>query len=106
MNAWTDRVILVAEKAGEQDEDGFQNPTVEAERTVYGHEISIGTTEVYEAARANIRLTYKLQIRSDAYAGEVKCRYRGNTYRISRSYEVPNKGITEITLAGEESAYE
>lgn len=106
MNAWTDRIILVAEKTGKQDEDGFQTPTVEKERTVYGHEISIGTTEVYEAARSNIHLTHKLQIRSDAYAGEVKARYRGKTYRISRSYEVPNKGITEITLAWEESAYE
>ncbi len=106
MNAWTDKVILISEVFGEQDEDGFRQLSEVSERTVYGHEISIGTVERYEAARANIRLTHKIQIRSEMYSGEVKCIYKGRTLSISRTYMVPNKGITEITLSEESSAYE
>ena len=83
----------------QQDPDphGFTDPVTETKQMVYVTVRSVGHTEVYEAMTQGMRptLIFKLNNFLD-YNGERCCEYRGQRYRVIRTYRA---GMTiELTV--------
>jgi len=67
-----------------EDEIGNQIETI-SEREVYANEMSVGSSEYYNAALTGIRPEKRFEIYSFEYQNEEKLKHEGIVYRIIRT---------------------
>ena len=89
-----DVIDLITETASAH---GVHQAVTETARTVYCTVQSVSRSEFYNALNAGVQPEYvfKLELAED-YQGERVVRYRGQKFRVVRTYETDDDGI-EIT---------
>lgn len=79
-----DKVIYLVSVTIIEDEIGNQIPTP-TERKVYATELSVGSSEFYNAAVTGLRPEKRFEIYTREYRGEAKLKHDGVTYTIIRT---------------------
>ena len=81
---------------------GVLDATTETRRKTYCEEKSLGVSETYQARATGFDPVFRLILPLDfEYRGEALCEYKGERYRIIRSYSDEKSPNTELTLERE-----
>lgn len=99
MNNWLDQITLISEIPGEEDADGFPTKPEEKSQTVFCNVKSCKRSEFYQAQGVNVNAVKSVELNTLDYHNEKIAELDGNPYKVYRTYEIPEKGIIELTLA-------
>ena len=99
MNNWLDQIKLITEIPGGEDADGFPLPGIPNETTAFCNVKSCKRTEFYQAQSVGVNAVKSVELNILDYHNEKIAEFDGNRYQVYRSYEMPEKGIIELTLA-------
>lgn len=100
MAKWCDEITLITETEPTEktNENGFDNPPVESERTVFCNKRSVSQGEYYKAQQAGKQVEAKVEVHTVDYAGEVLVEFEGKRYSVLKTYEPDDSDVIEITL--------
>lgn len=99
MNNWLDQITLITEIPGGVDEDGFPVAPAEESATAFCNVKSCKRSEFYQAQSVGVNAVKSVELNSLDYNGQVIAKLNGNRFKVYRTYEIPEKGIVELTLA-------
>lgn len=99
MNNWLDQITLISQIPGGVDEDGFDIEPTESLKPVLCNVKSCKRTEFYQAQNVGVNALYSVEVNTLDYGREKLAELDGIRYKIYRTYEMVDKGVTELTLA-------
>lgn len=99
MNNWLDQITLITEIPGGEDPDGFPLPPTETEITAFCNVKSCKRSEFYQAQSVGVNALKSVELNILDYHNEKIAELDGTRFQIYRTYEMPEKGIVELTLA-------
>ena len=99
---WADEITLIAadDPAPEDavNANGFPVEREEVKTTVFGNVKSVGYSEFWKAANANVQAELKADVYTEEYEGQRVVEIGGKRYKVLRTYMSKNGEITELTL--------
>lgn len=98
---WADELTLIATMppADPVNDNGFEIPPAETQRTVYANKKSVGRSEFYLAHQAGIQIKLVFDVRTEEYEDEPLVLYDGMRYQVLRTYVSKDGELTELTLS-------
>ncbi|MBB6451987.1 SPP1 family predicted phage head-tail adaptor [Salirhabdus euzebyi] len=76
------------------DESGFPTEEEQAKEPIFANQISVRSSEFWQAKQSGVKLDLVFEVHSFEYFGEEKLLFEGKEYKIERTY---NKGdLTEM----------
>lgn len=99
MNNWMDQITLISETPGGEDEDGFPLAPEPVMIMAFCNVKSCKRSEFYQAQSVGVNALYSVELNSLDYSGQKVAKLNGRPYGVFRTYEIPEKGIIELTLA-------
>lgn len=90
ITVWAEVVELIPLESG-RNENGFPVEEEGEPRQVFANELSVRSSEYWQAKNAGIQLSVRYEVRKIEYNNEERLAVNGNKYTIERTY---NQGET------------
>lgn len=100
MAMWADELILIGTKEPDErvDAAGFPNEPEEEKTQVFFNRKSVGYGEFYASTQAGYEASFKAELNSCDYNGQLIAEYCGKRYRVLKTYELSDD-VIELTLS-------
>lgn len=100
MANWAHEITLIAliEPEERLDAAGFPNSPKEEPTVVFCNKKSVGYAEYFKSQQAGITVSFKVEVHTVDYAGQMLAEFEGKRYSILKTYEV-NDDTIELTLS-------
>ncbi|MBO7670725.1 MAG: hypothetical protein J6S60_09075 [Oscillospiraceae bacterium] len=93
----SDRVTLIPVDEGVEKGNITRETREGGAREVFGHCYGVGEREFYDASQAGFELALKVRLWAWDYDGERLLEWRGERYRVARTYDdLPHRAV-ELT---------
>lgn len=100
MAEWAHEIKLITETepAERVNTNGFPNTESEAAVTVFCNKKPVGYNEYFKSQQAGITVSFKCEVHTVDYNGELLAEFEGKRYSILKTYEIDDDTI-ELTLS-------
>lgn len=100
MAEWAHEITLITEIEPTEriNSNGFPNKKNEVTETVFCNKKSVGYNEYFKSQQAGTTVSFKCEVHTVDYSGEVLAEFEGKRYSILKTYEIDDDTI-ELTLS-------